>query len=286
MQKLRERIIELRQIIFEGFTGVSKLEPLKIIDASILFFTGFISLFLKNSKSIYKTHFTHRLYYTGTFKKSNEKYKDGLVFCKVSTCIVIVPKDGAFIIGEIYGSEKYEAFYKINTNDIIFDVGAYVGLSSIKFANKTPGGLVVAFEPFPYNYQLLSCNIRNNNILNIIPVNIALGKSDGVVEFFVGNGSAGHSLRKEQATKNSIMIKMKTIDTIIKELNLPYVSFIKMDVEGAALDVLQGAESVLRQKPHIVVACEHGLTEVNEVCEFLLSKGFNVYLMPKFLYAD
>lgn len=124
---------------------------------------------------------------------------------------------------------------------VVVDVGANFGLHSLFLARAVgPNGTVIAFEPDPDNYALLSANLKSNSCTNVIPMRYALGdKSEDVQLFQVRDNRGNLSLADHQSTGQSITVPMRRGDEILKSMGLRS-SLAKIDVEGAEPFVLAG----------------------------------------------
>jgi len=78
-----------------------------------------------------------------------------LVQIKPPVGVVLLPSGDESIFHEIYLDEVYDKFYEIRKDDVVIDVGAHVGLFTLKAA-KSGAKVVVAIEPHPFNYQDLA----------------------------------------------------------------------------------------------------------------------------------
>jgi len=194
---------------------------------------------------------------------------------------VLVPEGGWRVFIEIYHDEIYEEIFNVKNSKVVLDVGAHVGLFTVK-ARKAVGndGLVVAIEPEPKNAALLSENVKKHGFKNVVVVTKAAGNHKGKVKLYVSPGSRGHSLLPIRPS--SIDVDMDTLDNIAAGLGLAKVDFIKIDVEGAELDVLKGAEKILR-KPNVklAIAAYHplpdGSSELQKISSYLKSKGMKIW---------
>lgn len=158
--------------------------------------------------------------------------------------------------------QGYFGKYNLKKGDIILDCGAYVGCFSI-IASKLVGekGKVISFEPDATSYRKLLANIELNKIKNIVAINKGLMSKEGQEKFYArtSRGSSFVFENEFQKTKN---IDVTTIDTIVKEFDLKKIDFIKMDVEGAELFVLEGAKKTLQNlKPNLAIGTYHILNE-------------------------
>jgi FkbM family methyltransferase len=145
----------------------------------------------------------------------------------------------------------------IREGDHVLDVGANIGAFSVALGKLVgSAGKVTAFEMDPTNFLLLSTNIALNELDQISVCNEAMGSKSGV-EIEVANVDdknwAGHYadpnpgsrslLQKQPSTASSSTVKQVSIDS----LELKKCAFIKIDVEGMELQVLQGANETIRR---------------------------------------
>ena len=138
--------------------------------------------------------------------------------------------------------------YTPKRGDIIVDVGAFVGLYSLKAAKS--GALIISVEPNPVSFTWLCENIKLNNFGNVIPINITLSDHEGFGYLNIVDkrmpSSLAHISRADMP--NVVRIKLTTLDSLIKSLNLSRVDIMKVDVEGHELEVLKGCQNSLRKK--------------------------------------
>ena len=125
----------------------------------------------------------------------------------------------------------------IKEGDIVIDAGANMGCYSYAFLNKVGiTGEVYCFEPSKEAYECLVCNL--GKMQNCMLFNMALGCETGSVNVVQENQNAGMNYCQ---TSKAGKIPLRTIDSF----NFHKVDFIKIDVEGFELMVLQGAIKTL-----------------------------------------
>lgn len=140
---------------------------------------------------------------------------------------------------------------------VMLDIGANIGTHSIFYAQR---GLVHCFEPNPIAYKCLLHNLRNSSAFLY---NAAVGSEEGSADLVVGDKNYGAAF-----TTQGTSVPVITVDG----LGLASCNYIKIDVEGDELAVLQGAEKTIEQfRPVLCV-------EVNR--HTLLRKG----LEPRDVY--
>jgi FkbM family methyltransferase len=134
--------------------------------------------------------------------------------------------------------------------DTVFDLGAHLGLITVVMAQCVgPNGNVISFEPTPFTNGILRRTVRINGIQKLVEVrNEAVSNASGVAAFHDTNNQASNanSLVRGPQTHHSVEVATISLDDFAEQRNLrPAV--IKIDVEGAELDVLRGATRLLRR---------------------------------------
>ena len=146
----------------------------------------------------------------------------------------------------------------------IFDVGGFMGIHTIFFASRAgPEGRVVTFEPDPVNYQSILVNVDINGLTNVVGRNVGVGKRPGQLDFVYpsdrGRGSAHPDSLEHYRRDPDVQRTTLPVTSIDSELQSSQGStsapdFVKIDVEGLELAVLEGmVETVRRVKPAIFV---------------------------------
>ncbi|WP_324667128.1 FkbM family methyltransferase [Mycobacterium canetti] len=147
--------------------------------------------------------------------------------------------------------DAYTDGYKPQPGDIVWDAGAHAGASSYFLAQMVgPSGKVYAFEPDEHNYQYLTKNIALHELINVIPVKKALAGTTGTARFCMdGTMSAGladylvYSDERLYQTVSTISFA----DACAELGEIP--KFVKMDIEGAEVDLVECAQDFLRDHP-------------------------------------
>ena len=156
-------------------------------------------------------------------------------------------------------SEKDLEYIK---NKDIIDAGAFTGDTSIPLSKVTDKN-IYAFEPFKESFDLLKKNIEDNNIKNIVPVNKSLGNINGERTLYLsGNNVQGITSDSNMRQYNEeLKVQEVTVDEFVKENNLN-VGYITIDVEGAKMDLLNGAINTIKtQKPILFISIYHKVSD-------------------------
>lgn len=162
----------------------------------------------------------------------------------------------------------------------VVDVGAHIGLYSL-LAAKIVGsnGSVIAVEPEPGNFDLLSLNVRTNGLTNVRPLDVALADRVGTAALCFGEHTGAYSLVGGGA---SVTVPVTTLDVVAEEHLSGRIDLLKIDVEGAEMAVLRGGEKTIHSSPKMkcIVASYHYPSEAQEVREFLADRGFSTEVSP------
>ena len=156
------------------------------------------------------------------------------------------------------------------------DIGANIGSSAISLSVNSDR--VIAIEPHPCNFESLLMNTSEYD--NIDCINMALGESDRTARILNEDINSGLAHISDVGEE----VQMKTLDSLGLKPD-----FIKIDVEGYELQVLQGAVETLKHKP--IIQMERydrpNKSYGKEAGKFLLSLGYKAVSVqhPDVLYA-
>jgi FkbM family methyltransferase len=173
-------------------------------------------------------------------------------------------------------------YYHANTG-VIADIGAYDGDSSIYFAKRLKNSKVLAFEPNPISFQKARTNIAAFN--NIELFDFGFYKHKGTLDFYVTGNQVSSSLLKirdfsEISLKEKITVKVETLNEFFS--SYPEILLMKLDVQGAELDLLKAGTETLKKTRLIltevsVVEMYEGGCLYYQLDEFLREHGFQIH---------
>ena len=172
-----------------------------------------------------------------------------------------------------------------STNRKLVDIGANAGYFSL-LAGKL-GDLHanhIAIEPNPKNIQLLKSHFEINNIDNVKIEALAVSNISGTIQFSDTDNLAANTYKSESSIykEKTISVKSNTLDYLAEKYSLNEQCIIKIDVEGAELDVLKGGLVYIKEyHPHILLATHNcHVKNVEEDCLSLLdSLGYKADLI-------
>lgn len=183
----------------------------------------------------------------------------------------------------------------IEKGDICLDVGANFGWYTTLFhLHSGEKGEVHSFEPMLPTFQELT---RNYKLMcepeNVYINNLALGdKADEIEIYMFPELNTGHaSISKQKAEKfETYKCRMITLDSYIEEKNVGDVNFVKMDIEGAELMFLKGAQLLFKQEIPPIWLIEMALQQTksfgylpNDLIEFMRERAnYDFYKIDEF----
>jgi|ERR1700675_2766565 len=148
----------------------------------------------------------------------------------------------------------------LKAGDVILDCGANIGAFSKRCFQYNPR-LVISVEPAPGNLSCLKRNLASevqSGRSIIIPTGLWSHDGDLVLSLDPRN-PLRHSVVFDRGAHSEVSIRVRTIDSIVSELGLEKLDFLKMDIEGAELEALEGARETIRKfRPTLSIAVEHG----------------------------
>ncbi len=139
---------------------------------------------------------------------------------------------------------------------VVLDIGANIGNHAL--AMSTQARQVYCFEPLKEVFDVLTHNVESNEINNITCINEALSDRTGEQVFYIntsGNlGASSLEVREHNQDADSTVVKMRIGDDMMAVQNVSRVDFLKIDVEGHELSVLNGlVKTIAKHQPIIVM---------------------------------
>jgi natural product biosynthesis luciferase-like monooxygenase protein/FkbM family methyltransferase len=231
---------------------------------------------------------------------------------------MVVAHHGSFqtsiICKEVFEDEVYLKHGIVyEDGDVIFDVGANIGLFTLFARRKCPAARIYSFEPLPPNFELLRTNVTRHSA-NAQLFNYGISNSSTIANFTFYPEAAGlsgrtaHSAGDKEDTKaivadwihnaarendqdllpqsqldellneylrgETFNCPVKTLSDVIRELDVERIDLLKIDVEGSEFDVLSGIED--EDWPCIKqIAIEvHSRAILNRITSLLEARGF------------
>ena len=181
----------------------------------------------------------------------------------------------------------------IEKSNVILDIGGHVGYHSIAYNKFNPSAKIMTFEPQNSMFLLLESNVKANKLDDKIKVfNLAVGDkirkttlSNKITDGLHANTQLEYGTNKEfnlaglSIGFDGEVVEMITVDSLMLES----LDYMKIDVEGAEILVLMGAEETIKKfKP--IICFEYNHKKISP--EFLKSLGYDKTLPTPFKYLE
>src|SRR2546423_14450315 len=169
---------------------------------------------------------------------------------------------------------------------VIYDIGANIGMASLYYAGYFPNARFFGFEPVPDNFEVCRLNYGNLRDSEVFPWAVGERTQIATFEFaendLRGGGLHGAMTPNPLGPKKRIEVQVCSIADLIAEKKLPAPEFLKVDVEGAELDVLKGIGEQNGTIKRILIAT-HGQQLMIDCMKWVLDHGFiilHVHSLP------
>jgi len=140
---------------------------------------------------------------------------------------------------------------------IVVDVGANVGLLTRHFCRSVGArGRVFAFEPDPLIFEYLEFNTRSFKNKELAQCAISDNHEPALLHLNLNNGSS-NSLLNRNSSEESVSVSCISLDEFLKKHGDLVADIIKIDVEGAELNVLRGMRQTIERLPQLKVIIEY-----------------------------
>lgn len=187
-----------------------------------------------------------------------------------------------FLLGQYtysHGSQRIRP----EPGDVVLDIGGCWGDTALAFASHVgTEGRVYTFEFDPESLEILQTNLALNPHLDAVEVvRSPLWSRSGETLEFVQAGRMTQIASKPDSTASILRVETTTVDDFVTQNELRQVDFIKMDVEGAELEVLAGAsETIRRFSPTLAIAAYHRDDDLVQIPAALAELGptYQLYL--------
>jgi len=190
----------------------------------------------------------------------------------------------------------------LNQPPVIFDIGAFTGQVTKEYLHIFPDAQLYCFEPYPFSFLQLKKNTLNKPNIQIF--NKAVGAIEGRTKFhdnqFSQTNSVLPSLQASdeiwgkglQTTRNILKIEMVTLDHFMEMQQLSKIDILKLDVQGAEYNVLEGAANALKNGKItliyleiMTIACYEGQKRLDEIFALLHSFGYELFDFYNYSYT-
>lgn len=163
-----------------------------------------------------------------------------------------------YLLAEQEWMREHNPEEQVGEGEVVLDCGAHVGVFT-EDALRRGAARVIAIEPDPVNLECLRRNFaREIAASRVVVVPSGVWSTRTRLAFSVNQMNSGSGSVVLAGDGDKIEVPVSTIDAIVRELNLPRVDYIKMDIEGAEREALRGAAETLRRfRPRLRLETYH-----------------------------
>ena len=178
--------------------------------------------------------------------------------------------------------------------DIVVEAGANIGYYTALLGTLVGnGGKVYSFEANKETYELATLTLKMNDLHSHVQIqNVAIANSNGFANLtyqpissaksmYINTGGSHLQTKNSKPLSNSITVRTVTLDSA-----LPFVmnvSWLRMDIEGAEIMAIEGAQRIIQQSPNIKILMEwnrlllEGFSDVSRFIDSMHQEGFKFY---------
>ena len=199
------------------------------------------------------------------------------------------PADGVItrqILAGLFEPNETQAITaSLRPGDTFVDVGANVGYYTLIAARLVGSeGRVFAFEPDPEAAALLERSVQLNGFENVVLERKAVSNEPGSIRLYLAEKNKGdHRIYVAEEERDSIEVEAVTLDDYFAD-DPGRIDFVKIDVQGADLAVLEGMTELIEANQNILLSVEfwpfglHGFgDEAEGMLDFLTTRDFRLF---------
>jgi FkbM family methyltransferase len=178
----------------------------------------------------------------------------------------------------LYELDKQRIFNTlVKPGDVVFDVGANAGYYTLLGTVLAgPEGKVFAFEPLPRNAAIIRRHVEMNKLSNVTVYEGAVSDRAGTARFDSGVIPEMAHLSES----GGIEVRTFKLDSLLAE-GVPPPAVMKIDVEGAEVDVLNGARQMIETHHPTMMVATHSVPLFEQTKAFLESLGYEVRVLDE-----
>jgi FkbM family methyltransferase len=147
----------------------------------------------------------------------------------------------------------------VKPRDVVYDIGANVGFYTVLTGRLVgPAGAVYAFEPLADTAKAARRNADLNGFTHVTVLTNAVGRRAGRVKLALREESTWAKLADESTTGPTVDAEMVAIDDLVEAGTIRPATFVKIDVEGAELEVIEGMRRTIAAHRPVILCEMHG----------------------------
>jgi FkbM family methyltransferase len=175
--------------------------------------------------------------------------------------------------------DVYCKHYLPKEGDVIIDLGAGIGTETLFFYEKIKNqGRIYSIEASPTTIVKLNALCHKNKIENSINFNIAISNLNGKIWI---EETEKFEVNQINTHQRGVEVTCFTLDQFVKDNSIRNIDFLKVNIEGAELEMISGMENTIKIVKNVAISCHDFLFEEDKhilktVTSFLEINGFEV----------
>ena len=239
-----------------------------------------IQVFLESRKIFKNWHIYPKIY----FKLSKKKFsifetRSGLKIMIRTNSTDLMALTNVWMINE-YNVDDYE----LKENDTVIDIGAHIGLFSLRVSSFCTKGKIFSYEPIKENFECLISNLKLNQLEHILPSNLAVSSDSSKLDIFLNDDESGHSIFSKKNKK--ISVKSISLKEIFDKNDIMTCKLLKLDCEGSEYSIIDALPLEYFKRIDNIVIEYHLADSKPEYSKKLINKiknaGFSVKIKPHY----
>ena len=169
--------------------------------------------------------------------------------------------------------------YMPKTGDTVIDVGAGIGEEAIffsKLVGKT--GRVICVEAHPGTFNCLEATVHRSRLENVLPIHCAITDHDGLSRI---SDFDEHLANRLVTGGGGTVIPSRTIESLVKELGITSIDFLKMNIEGAERTAVDGMRGIARTIRHCAISCHDFIADAGGAASFRTKRHVSSVLLDE-----
>jgi FkbM family methyltransferase len=193
-------------------------------------------------------------------------------------------------ITEIWMLKRYEPWPDtILPGSTVIDIGAHIGIFSIRAAERSPSIRVYAYEPLPEHCEMLEHNLRQNGLNNVRLFRAAVDGKPGDGKLFLSPAkkeTGAHSLVNFSSSQY-VPVKRVTLPQVFEANNIEKCDLLKMDCEGTEYSIFENLPPAYFKRINKIVMEWHDVKGHNpqQIAALLQRHGFSTEIRGEYLFA-
>ena len=167
---------------------------------------------------------------------------------------------------------------QLRQNTVVYDIGAHIGYTTVLFAHYLKGtGAVHAFEILPSTAELLQNTVEANQFQNVVIHAVGLGAEEAIQRLTIGSTAMTSIRAAKREGQSTECCKVVRLDTYRRERDLPQPALMKVDIEGAEIQFLQGSLELIDECQPTMIIEFHSKDLLQQGYGLLTSLGYQLH---------